>query len=121
MLFNIYINDVFLFAKNSTFCNCADDNTQFSCEKTFAQVINHLQTDFHTLKVWFYDNFLVSNPKNCHFLTLGNGSNLCDFSRDDIIIKNSSSEKTGFTIDNNLDFNDYISNIFKTANQKQLT
>ena len=33
LLFNIFINDIFLFAKNSTLCNYADDNTQFSCQK----------------------------------------------------------------------------------------
>ena len=38
---------------------------------------------------------------------------------DDIIIKNSLSEEIlGLTIDNNLDFSDYISNICNTANQK---
>ena len=119
LLFNIFINDIFLFAKNLTLCNYADENIQFSCEKAFDQVINNLQTDFRTLKVWFYDNFLVLNPKKCHFMTLGNGNNLCDFSRDDIINKNSLSEKIlGLTRDNNLDFSDHISNICKTANQK---
>ena len=63
LLFNIFINNIFLFAKNLTLCNYADDNTQFSCEKTFDQVINNLQTDFRKLKVWFYDTFLVLNPK----------------------------------------------------------
>ena len=48
------------------------------------------------------DNFLALNPKNCHFMTLGNGNNLRDFSCDDIIIKNSLSEKIlGNTLDNN--------------------
>ena len=51
-------------------------------------------------------------------MTLGNGSNLCDFSCDDTIIKNSLSEKIlGLTIEN-LDFSDRISNRCKTANQK---
>ena len=91
----------------------------FLVKKTFDQVINNLQTDFRTLKVWFYDNFLILKSKNCHFMTLGNGNNLCDFSCDDIIIKNSLSEEIlGLTIDNNLDFSDHISNICKTANQK---
>ena len=72
ILSNIFINDIFLFAKNSTLCNYGEDNTQFFCEKTFDQVINNLQTDFRTLKVWFYDNFLVLNPKKCHFMTPGN-------------------------------------------------
>ena len=52
-------------------------------------------------------------------MTLGNGNNLCDFSCDDIIIKNSLLEKIlGLTINNNLDFSDNISNTCKTANQK---
>ena len=52
-------------------------------------------------------------------MTLGNGNNLCDFSRDDIINNNSLSEKMlGLTRDNDLDFSDQISNICKTANQK---
>ena len=50
--------------------------------KTFNQVKNNLQTDFRILKVWFYDNFLVLNPKKCHFMTLRNGNNLCNFSSD---------------------------------------
>ena len=72
---------------------------------------------FRTLKVWFYDNFLVLNPKQCDFMTLGNGSNLNSFSCDDIIIKNSLLEKMlGLTIGNNLDFSDHISDISKTGN-----
>ena len=29
LLFNIFVNEIFLLAKNSTLCNYADDNTQF--------------------------------------------------------------------------------------------
>ena len=47
-------------------------------------------------------------------MTIGNGNNLCDFSCDDIVIKNSLSEKIlGLTLDNTLDFSDHISNILK--------
>ena len=52
-------------------------------------------------------------------MTLGNGSDLCNFSCHDIIIKNCLLEELlGLTIINNLDFSDHISNIRKTANQK---
>ena len=45
-------------------------------------------------------------------MTLGNDNNLCDFSSDDIIIKNSLSQKIlGLTTDDNLDFSDHISNV----------
>ena len=53
----------------------------------------------------------------CHFLILGNGNNLFNFSCDDIITKNSVSKKTlGLIIESNLDFSDHVSNIHKTAN-----
>ena len=52
-------------------------------------------------------------------MTLGNGSDLCNFSCHDIIIKNCLLEELlGLTIVNDLDFSDHISNIRKTANQK---
>ena len=52
-------------------------------------------------------------------MTLVNGSNLRDFTCDDIIIKKSLSEEIlGLTIDNNLDFSGNISNVCRTANQK---
>ena len=69
------------------------------------------------VKVWLYHNFLVLNPKKCHFMVLGYGNNLRNFPCDDRIIKSSLSEKIlGLTIKNNL--SDRISNICKTANQK---
>ena len=62
---------------------------------------------------------MVLNPKKCHFMTLGDANDFCDFSLDDIINKNSLSEKIlGLIIDNNLGFSDHISNICKAANQK---
>ena len=70
LLFNIFITDMFLFFKNSTLCIQADNNSQFSFKKTFDQVISNLQTNFSALKVWFYDSFLVLNPKKRHFMTL---------------------------------------------------
>ena len=33
LLFNIFINDIFLFAKTSALCNYADENNQFSYKK----------------------------------------------------------------------------------------
>ena len=53
----------------------------------------------------------------CHFLILGNGNNLCNYSCDDIITKKSVSKKTlGLIIESNLDFSDHVSNIYKTTN-----
>ena len=53
LLFNTLLNDIFLFGKNSTLFSYADDSTQFSCEETFDQIINNLQTEFSNLKYGF--------------------------------------------------------------------
>ena len=80
LLFNNFINNIFLFSKNSTLCSQADVNIQFSCEKNTCIISNNQSSNwflyFCTLKVWFYDNFLALNPKKCHFMTLRNRDNL---------------------------------------------
>ena len=46
LLFNIFINDIFLFVESSKVCNYADDNTLFAFGKTFDDVTRKLQNDF---------------------------------------------------------------------------
>ena len=42
LLFNIFTNDIFLFAESSNVCNYADDNTLFAFDKTFDEVTRKL-------------------------------------------------------------------------------
>ena len=51
--FNIFINDIFLFAERSNDCNYADDNTSFAFGKTFDEVTRKLQNDCLILGKWF--------------------------------------------------------------------
>ena len=52
-LFNIFVNHIFVVAKNSPLCFYADNKTQFLCEMLFLKLfhpkIRNLQTDFRTL------------------------------------------------------------------------
>ena len=59
LLFNIFINDIFLFVASSNVCNYADNNTLFAFGKTFDQVTSKLQNDFLILDEWLFNNFLV--------------------------------------------------------------
>ena len=70
-IFNIFINDLFLFANKSVICNYAVDNTLYSANKNISQVISHLSNGFEISTKWFYDNCMVLNPYKCHFMTLG--------------------------------------------------
>ena len=46
LLFNMFINDLFLFIRKSGVCNFADDNTLYSVGKNIENVISELKTDF---------------------------------------------------------------------------
>ena len=119
LLFNIFVNDVFYFVHNSNICNYADDNTIYSCNKSYDEIVRCLQSDFSNLNNWFFNNFLVLNPGKCHFMTLGTKNIKPDFKYDDIFIKHSTSQKLlGVIIDENLDFKEHISEICRKANQK---
>ena len=69
LLFNIFTNDIFVFAESSNVCNYVNDNTLFTFGKTFDEVTRKLQNDFLILDEWFFNNFLVVNSDKKH-LTL---------------------------------------------------
>lgn len=47
LLFNIFINDIFLFINNSTLCNCADDKTLYAINKNLHMVKSNFEANFH--------------------------------------------------------------------------
>ena len=121
LLFNIFINDIFLVAESSnvSVCNYADDNTLFAFGKTFDEVTRKFQNDFLMLDEWFFNNFLVLNPDKCHFMTPGKPYTLPNFKCNNITIKNSDSEKLlGVIIDIKLDCTEHLTTVCKKANLK---
>ena len=119
LFFNIFINDLFLFANKSEICNYADDNTLYSANKNINQIISNLSNDFETLTKWFYDNYMVLNPDKCHFMTLGFQDQNFDFHYKNVVIKNSAEEKIlGITIDNKLNYKAHTINLCIVANPK---
>ena len=71
LLFNIFINYIFLFVESSIICNYADDNTLFAFGKTFDEVTRKLQNDFLILDESFFNSILVLSSDKCHFIALG--------------------------------------------------
>ena len=45
LLFNIYINDLFMFVKDAQICNYADDTTIYACDTNIESVIKTLESD----------------------------------------------------------------------------
>ena len=119
ILFNIFINDIFLFTGKATFCNYADDSTMYSADKNAKIVISILSHDFALISEWFYKNYMVLNIDKSHFLTVSFNEPFPDFSVNDTAIENVTEEKTlGIVADNKLSFKSHLKNICKKANQK---
>ena len=45
LLFNIFINDIFLFIEKSDICKFADDNTLFYCKDNLSVILKSLEHD----------------------------------------------------------------------------
>ena len=62
LLFNIFINDFFLFIRKSRVCNFADDNTLYSVGKNIENVVSDLKTNLVGVMEWFKIKSLKANP-----------------------------------------------------------
>ena len=120
LLFNLFINDLFLFIERTNICNFADDNTIYSCQNDLNNIFEDLRYDMVTLLRWFKENSMKVNPKKFQFMILGKTP------RQPIIlninqIKVDESQKVvllGLTIDNRLTFKDHVDMLCSTANYK---
>ena len=63
MLFNIFINGLFLIDLESEICNFADDNTIFTRGNNLEEVIIKLEDDLCTTLKWYFENGMVANPE----------------------------------------------------------
>ena len=103
LLFNIFLNDLFLFVENSDLSNYADDNTLYSSGNDLEKVKQTLRQDFEIVTKWFYENYMVLNSGKCHFMCLGQNTVNEIFVYDNTEMKNSKVEKIlGVIIDNKL-------------------
>ena len=71
LLFNLFINDLFLFICFSILSNYADDNSLFTTGTDIRLINQMLLSDFRTINNWFYENSMILNPGKCHFMSIG--------------------------------------------------
>ena len=77
-----------------------------------------LEYDISSLTKWFQNNYLKLNPDKCHFLLSKHDKEVYINVGDKVIECENSVKLLGVTIDNQLNFNEHISNLCKKANQK---
>ena len=75
LLFNIFINDLFISITKSEVCNFADDNTLYSSNKYLDHAFNTLCCDLNNVLDWFKFNSLKANPDKFQFMVLGANTN----------------------------------------------
>ena len=113
LLFNLFINDLFLFICFRTLSNYADDNHLFTTGADNQLINQMLLSDFRTVNNWFYKNFMILNPGKCHFVS--NGKDTYDedvFYYDNLTLKNSNEKEIlGETIDRKLTFHQHTKKI----------
>jgi hypothetical protein len=71
ILFNIFLNDIFYFIKNSDLYNYADDNTLSYSDHDINKVISTLEDDSVTLINWFSINKMKANPEKFQAIAIG--------------------------------------------------
>jgi hypothetical protein len=119
LLFNIFLNDLLLFARESELCNFADDNTLYSFGKTVNQVKSILKTDIKCVLHWFEINQMAANPAKFQVMFLGAKEPVTDFVVDNILFNVTNSVKLlGITIDNKLNFKCHTQNLCGKASSK---
>ena len=116
VLFNIFINDIFLFVQNSTIYNYADDNTVSYFDYDINKVVNTLEADSLKLINWFSINLMKANPDKFRAIAIGkktNKHNLTFNLNGHTITCEDNVTLLGVTIDSNLNFSNHISEICK--------
>ena len=70
LLFNIFLNDIFLFISKCQLCNYADDNTLYKSGKNMQKIKSDLEMDFMILHKWCHENHMILNPGKCHYIVI---------------------------------------------------
>ena len=73
-----------------------------------------MKKDFEILEDWFYDNYMVFNPRKCEFMGFGKNNENEVFTYHEIQLKKTATKKLlGITIDEHLNFNEHLTNVCK--------
>ena len=117
LLFNIFMNDIFFFIKDTNIANYADDNTTYTSEINVESLLNKLENETTVVLNWFCINEMKSNDDKCH-LIVANTDNVSVALGNEVIETSDTVELLGLKIDKNLNFSEHVSDLLKKANQK---
>ena len=117
LLFNIYINDIFLFVPEINIANYADDTTPYTTDKCVNALLKKLEENTSEIVKWLRNNYMKSNTDKNH-LIVTNCEKGCILVDNNVIEATTSVKLLGITIDNKLNFDKHVSKICKIASTK---
>ena len=119
LLFNIFINDIFLFPEKCFLSNYADDNTLYAIANDMNDVKSKLFHDFNIIEIWFQQNYMCLNSGKCHYMSFGSTEKNDEFNYKQMSFKSKEEEIIlGLKIDRKLSFDSHIKMICKKGSQK---
>ena len=118
LLFNIYINDLFLFSQHFNMTNYVDDCSPYEFSGSIDDVILKLQNDSLCLLEWYESNYLKPNPDKWHLLLSDKGDNYSILIGTEVISNSMDEKILGVYFDNKLNFNTHLTKLCKKASQK---
>ena len=117
LLFNIYMNDIFLFIPGINIANYADDTTPHATSETVDSLVQILEDSTNNIINWFRSNYMKSNEDKNH-LIITNCDNATATIGGHTIESSKVVKLLGVNIDNKLNFNEHISKICKKVGYK---
>ena len=119
LLFNIFLNDLFLFVSNDFLSSYPDSNTLYTLGENLKKIEDNLPNSFETVHQWFYENYMVLNVGKYHFMCLWINTENKTFLYHNILIENSKEQKIlDVIIGNKLNFKSHISELCKRLLRK---
>jgi hypothetical protein len=120
-LFNIFVNDIFSFVKQSKLVNYADDNTLSFSHKHLTTLRQTLEEECNSLIKWFSANGMRANPDKFQAIAIGKKSalkNLMFDIRENVLNGVDTVKLLGVTIDSLLNFDTHIKNVCLKASRQ---
>ena len=119
ILFNIFINDLFLWIEKAELHNFAYDNTISALADSIPELISSLENESEIALKWFKDNGMSANPTKFQGIIINKCGRFSDLHKLNIDGKEITSEKfvklLGIDIDNKPNFETHIGKLCKKA------
>ena len=112
LLFNIFINDLYLWITKTDLLNFADDNTITAAERTIENLLSTFETESQAAIEWFKLNKMVVNPEKFQTIVVKKNAKMKDsypLNINDLKINSETSVKLlGIETDNRLSISKLI-------------